>query len=136
MGAVYVAEHKRFGRKVAIKTLHPHLSRNQEMVSRFFTEARSVTEIRHQHIIEVLDFDELEDGTCYIVMEWLEGRSLAQLLANEGRLELERALHIADGICSALGAAHARKIIHRDLKPDNVLLEERNGDPDFVKVLD
>src|SRR5262245_21292827 len=80
MGCVWVAEHRRFGRKVAVKTLHPELTSDQEMVARFFTEARATNEIRNQHIIDVLDFDELPDGTCYIVMEWLDGRSLAKVI--------------------------------------------------------
>jgi serine/threonine-protein kinase len=135
MGAVYLAEHPRIGRQVAIKVLLPEVSRKPDVVQRFFTEARASSEIRNEHIIDILDFGELPDGTSYIIMEWLDGRSLRDLIA-AGPLELGRALHIARGIGRALAAAHARGIVHRDLKPDNIFLIRRGGDPDFVKVLD
>jgi eukaryotic-like serine/threonine-protein kinase len=135
MGAVYLAEHARLGRRVAIKVLLPHLGRDPQMIARFFNEAKAATDIKNEHIVDVLDFGELPDGTSYIVMEWLEGWSLVDVL-REGRLPLARAVHIARGIGKALAAAHARGIVHRDLKPDNVFLVSRDGDRDFVKVLD
>jgi serine/threonine-protein kinase len=136
MGVVYVAEHPRIGRKVAIKVLLPEYSRNAEVVSRFFTEARASSAIKNEHIIDIIDFGELPDGSSYIIMEWLEGTPLTQLLEREGKLALNRALHIARGIGRALAAAHNRGIVHRDLKPDNVFLVQRGDDPEFVKVLD
>ena len=84
----------------------------------------------------MIDFGELDDGASYIVMEWLEGRSLSELLRAEERLPLERARRIARGIGRALAAAHARGIVHRDLKPDNIFLVRHDDDADFVKVLD
>jgi serine/threonine-protein kinase len=136
MGVVYVAEHPRIGRKVAIKVLLPEYSQNEEVVSRFFTEARASSAIKNEHIIDIIDFGELPDKASYIIMEWLEGEPLSRVLDREGMLELPRAIHIARGIGKALAAAHARNIVHRDLKPDNVFLVHRGDDTDFVKVLD
>ncbi len=136
MGAVYLAEHPRIGRKVAVKVLLPQLSQSAELVQRFFNEARAATAIANEHIIDVLDFGELDDGASYIVMEWLEGRSLAELLREQKKLPLDRVIRIARGIGEALTAAHANGIVHRDLKPDNIFLVRKGGDPEFVKVLD
>jgi serine/threonine-protein kinase len=136
MGAVYLAEHARLGRRVAVKVLLPHMSRNPQLIARFFNEAKAATEIKNQHIVDVLDFGELADGSSYIVMEWLEGKTLSEVLAKEGRLSIARTARIAQGVAKALAAAHAHGIIHRDLKPENIFLVERDGDADFVKVLD
>jgi eukaryotic-like serine/threonine-protein kinase len=136
MGAVYLAEHARIGRRVAIKVLLPATSAQPDLVRRFFNEAKAAAEIRNPHIVDVIDFGELEDGTSYIIMEWLEGRSLAEALAKDGRIAIPRAVHIARGIGRALTAAHERGIVHRDLKPDNIMLVRHDDDADFVKVLD
>ncbi|HEY2745731.1 MAG TPA: serine/threonine-protein kinase [Polyangia bacterium] len=136
MGAVYLARHPRIGKEVAVKVLLPAMSRDPELVQRFFVEAKAAAEIKDAHIVDVLDFGELDDGSSYIVMEWLEGRSLAELLGAETRLPLSRAQKIARGIGRALSAAHARGIVHRDLKPDNIFLVRHDDDHDFVKVLD
>ncbi|MSP60445.1 MAG: serine/threonine protein kinase [Myxococcales bacterium] len=135
-GAVYLAENPRIRRKVAIKMLHADLAREPEVVARFVTEARAANEIRNEHIIDILDFGDLPDGTPYFVMEWLDGRSLAAVIEGEKRLPVVRAVRIAVGVGRALVAAHARGIVHRDLKPENIFLLHRDGDPDFVKVLD
>src|SRR2546421_3864252 len=135
MGAVYLAEHPRIGRKVAIKVLLRELSANAQAVTRFFNEARASSEIRNEHIIDVLDFGELADGSSYLVLEYLDGRTLTELLRN-GPLGVRRTLHIVNGVGRALGAAHAAGIVHRDLKPDNVMLVKRGSDAEFVKVLD
>jgi eukaryotic-like serine/threonine-protein kinase len=136
MGAVYLARHPRIGKEVAIKVLLPQLSRDPELVQRFFHEAKAAAEIKNEHIVDVLDYGELSDGASYIVMEWLEGRSLSELLRAETKLPLARAQKIARGIGRALAAAHTRGIVHRDLKPDNIFLVRHEDDPDFVKVLD
>ena len=136
MGAVFVAEHPQLGRKVAIKVLHPGVDRNPEVVYRFFNEAKAATEIRNEHIVEVLDFGELPDGVPYLVMEWLEGQSLGDALKTAPRQSVARTASVVRGIAQALKAAHAKGVIHRDLKPDNVFLLQREGAPDFVKVLD
>jgi serine/threonine-protein kinase len=136
MGVVYLAEHPRIGKKVAIKVLLPEYGHNPDVVARFFTEARAANAIRNEHIIDIIDFGELEDRSSYIIMEWLEGRSLTTALEKEGCFPVDRALHIAGGMGRALVAAHARGIVHRDLKPDNIYLIHRGNDPDFAKVLD
>ncbi|MEO6951835.1 MAG: protein kinase [Polyangia bacterium] len=136
MGVVYLAEHPRIGRKVAIKVLLPQLSQNPEVVSRFFTEARASSAIKNEHIIDIIDFGELPDHSSYITMEWLDGESLASLLERERVLPLARVQHIVRGIGRALTAAHAHGIVHRDLKPDNIFLVTKGDDRDFVKVLD
>jgi eukaryotic-like serine/threonine-protein kinase len=136
MGAVYLAEHPKIHRQVAIKVLLPEVSRQAEVVQRFFHEARSSSEIHNEHIIDILDFGELPDGTSYIIMEWLDGQSLREVIRQVQKLPTPRALHITRGIAQALAAAHASNIVHRDLKPDNIFLVRRGDDPDFVKVLD
>jgi serine/threonine protein kinase len=135
MGTVYLAEHPRIGRKVAIKVLLRELSANAQAVTRFFNEARASSEIRNEHIVDVLDFGELSNGSSYLVLEFLDGRTLTELLRG-GPLGIRRTLHIVNGVGRALGAAHATGIVHRDLKPDNVMLVRRGDDPEFVKVLD
>jgi serine/threonine-protein kinase len=136
MGAVYRARHPRLGRKVAVKVLHPDRRRDPGIVARFVNEARAANEIGDEHIVDVLDFGELEDGTPYLIMEWLDGVGLDVLLKQVPRLDLERAVHVFRGIAQALAAAHAHGIIHRDLKPENIFLIRRGDDREFVKVLD
>jgi serine/threonine protein kinase len=136
MGAVYAAEHTKLAARVALKVLHGPYAQSPEAVARFVTEARASARIGNPHIIEVRDLGELPGGGYYLVMELLEGRSLAQALEQDGPFSPERALHLLTQLCDALGAAHARGIVHRDLKPENLFLVARDGDPDFVKVLD
>ena len=137
MGVVYRAEHPQISRAVAIKVLHPGADRNPELVHRFFNEARAATQIRNEHVVEVLDFGELApEHMPYLVMEWLDGQSLGSLLLAETKLPVARASHVLRGIVRALKAAHAKGVVHRDLKPDNVFLVPRDGDSELVKVLD
>jgi serine/threonine protein kinase len=138
MGTVYRAEHELLGRTAAVKLLRPELTANPELVQRFFNEAKAATAIRHPGIIEVFDFGHAEDGRAYLIMEFLDGDSLAKRLADRGRLSEQEAAQITRGIASALTAAHKRGIVHRDLKPDNIFLVP---DPDLPsgerpKVLD
>ncbi len=135
MGGVYEAEHLLIGKKVALKCLHREYARDRDIVERFKREARAATLIGNDHIIDVTDMGDLPDGSPFLVMEYLAGRPLAAL-CEHGPLPVRRAAHIARQIGSALSAAHDKGIVHRDLKPENVFLIERNGDPDFVKVLD
>src|SRR3569623_1318945 len=136
MGVVFRAEHPHINRRVAIKVLHPGADRNPEVVHRFFNEARAATEIRNEHIVEVLDFGTLPEGMPYLVMEWLDGESLGSLLRTPRKLPLGRAALSMSGCARALRAAHGKGVVHRDLKPDNVFLVRRDGEPDLVKVLD
>ncbi|MBW2462549.1 MAG: protein kinase [Deltaproteobacteria bacterium] len=136
MGAVYFAEHTLIGRKVALKRLHPELATDANSVARFQREARAAAAIGHRHIVEVLDLGYGADGAPFLVMEYLRGQSLAELLRKEARLAPARACRIVGQVLTALAAVHDSKIVHRDLKPDNVFLVRRRADPDFVKVLD
>ena len=134
MGVVYLGEHTRIARKAAIKVLLPEFSADQQVVARFFNEARATSMIDHPGIVEILDSDVLPDGSAFIVMEFLKGESLAQLQRRGDHLPLQRALVLTRHIADALAAAHERHIVHRDLKPDNVFLPEGGTQP--IKILD
>src|SRR5262245_22459866 len=136
MGSVFLAEHPVIGKRVALKVIHSDLAENEEMVSRFFNEARAVTRIGHQNIVEVIDFSQTPEGDNYIVMEFLEGVSLGDRLAGGKTIPLAETLGIAAQIADGLQASHTQGIVHRDLKPDNVYLLERMGQANFVKILD
>jgi serine/threonine-protein kinase len=139
MGAVYLAEHTLIGKKAAAKILLPQLSRDPEIVNRFFNEARAATQIRHPGIVEIFDFGHHESGCAYLVMEFLEGETLSmRLLRDGGRLTHPWLIEVTRQLASALKAAHEKGIVHRDLKPDNVFVVP---DPDLplgvrIKVLD
>jgi serine/threonine-protein kinase len=135
MGNVYVGAHTRLNRYVAIKLLKPELSRRHGAIARFFDEARAVNTIKHPNIVESIDVvEDVVDG-AYCVLELLHGPSLKRRLA-DGRLPLESAVRVAAQIADALHVVHAQGIVHRDLKPDNLLLVERDGRDDFVKLID
>ena len=139
MGQVFLALHTFMGRKAAVKILHPDLARNEALVSRFFNEARAANAIRHPNIIDIIDVGMLpEDGTPFLLMEFLEGESLASRLARVGRLDVPAAVDIGCQAASALAAAHSKGIVHRDLKPDNMYLVPDPMLPrgERVKVLD
>jgi serine/threonine-protein kinase len=129
MGAVYVAEHTLLGRQAAIKVLQREMSHRQDLVTRFFNEARAATAVKHPGIVEIYDFGYHTDGSAYIVMEYLEGETLASRLRRTGPLPAARAAALGRQVAGALGAAHARGIIHRDLKPDNIFIVR---DPDIA----
>jgi tRNA A-37 threonylcarbamoyl transferase component Bud32 len=138
MGAVYVGEQAlgQHTRKVAIKTLHTHLSRDEKIRVRFQREVGTLATLEHPNTVQVYDFGTTEDGVLYIVMEFVLGRSIAGVLETEGPLRADRVEKILAQICGSLAEAHGKGIIHRDLKPDNIILTERAGQKDFVKVLD
>ncbi len=136
MGKVYLAEHVEIGKRVALKVLHPSYSHMPDLVERFRREARAASKIGHPNIVDVTDSGTTADGSAYFVMEYLEGVELGSVIEREGALEMARAIRIAAQICRALAGAHAAGIIHRDLKPENVYLTIRDGNADFVKVLD
>ncbi|HVY39943.1 MAG TPA: serine/threonine-protein kinase [Polyangia bacterium] len=138
MAAVYLATHPTLGRRVAVKVLNRDLARVEQMVQRFFDEARAASAIGHRGIVEVFDLGTLPSGAPYIVMDYLDGESLAQRVARTGRLSLEAALEIAAQVASVMAAAHGRGIVHRDLKPDNLFLVPDPLLPgrELVKLLD
>jgi len=135
MGRVYSAEHVLMRKRLAVKVLRRELTRVPEVVARFEREAMAAGNIEHPNVAAATDFGKLPDGSVFLVLEFVSGHSLRDEIAR-GPFEVDRALHIARQISSALSAAHAQGIVHRDLKPENVMLVERNGDPNFVKVLD
>jgi len=140
MGAVFLGEHRRISRRAAIKVLAPELTRDPDALRRFFDEARATSLIHHPGIVEVYDCDVDAGGQAYIVMEYLQGETLAQRIARVGRLPIDEACVFAGRIAQAVGAAHDVGIIHRDLKPENVMLVTGNPDlpaPEIpLKVLD
>ncbi len=122
MGQVYLAEHTLIGRQAAIKVLLPQLSHREEIVNRFFNEAKAATAIKHPGIVEVYDFGYHTDGSAYIVMEHLDGESLHARRLRTGTLPIVTAVDVIAQMANALAAAHAQGIVHRDLKPENVFL--------------
>jgi eukaryotic-like serine/threonine-protein kinase len=135
MGAVYEARHSIIGKRVAIKVLLEKFLENQELIARLLQEARLASSIGHQNIVDVTDFGTTRDGRAFVVMEFLDGEPLSELIMRDAPLPVERSLAIVKQVASALGAAHAKGIVHRDVKPENVYLVRR-GDQDFVKVVD
>jgi len=138
MGAVYLAEHTLLGRRAAVKVLQPNLSSNQDIVQRFFNEARAATAIADPGIVQIFDFGYHTDGSAYIVMEFLEGEPLDARLKRHGRLAPEEALRLLRQVASSLHAAHSRGIIHRDLKPENIFLvaDREVAGGERAKILD
>jgi len=136
MGTVYRAHQTTMGRDVAIKVLRPELASDEQSVVRFAREARLATSLDHPNLVRVFLSGRLSDGRLYIVMELLEGRSLAEELHENGPPSLERAALIIMKLCAGLSAVHEAGVVHRDVKPENVYLVERGSDPDFVKLVD
>jgi serine/threonine-protein kinase len=136
MGSVYKALQPAMNRMVAIKILHPKLASRKDLVSRFRREARAMSHLTHPNTVKVYLYGELEDGSLYIVMEYLEGKNLNQTVRSEGPMTIERGLPILIQACNALDEAHRAGIIHRDLKPENIFVTQQGGMKDFAKVLD
>lgn len=136
MGMVFVAEHVRLRRKVAVKVLAKHLVNDQHALARFHREAEIISQLNHPSIVQVVDFDATDEGEPYLVMELLSGESLEARLEREQRLPLADAVGITVQTASGLAAAHNANIVHRDLKPGNVFLMRVPGEGVFVKLLD
>jgi serine/threonine-protein kinase len=136
MGAVYEGEHLLIRKRVAIKVLHPQFAASGDMIARFHQEAVAATAIGHPNIVEVNDLGRTPDGGIYMVLELLVGEDFAATIERAGGLPIGRAVRIVQRVCDAVQAAHDKGIVHRDLKPENIFLVERDGQRDFVKVLD
>jgi eukaryotic-like serine/threonine-protein kinase len=138
MGAVYVGHHTLLGRRAAIKVLLPALSAREDLVNRFFNEARAATSISDPGVVQIFDFGYHTDGSAFIIMEYLDGESLDARLARFGRLAVSDALRLTRQVATSLAAAHAQNIVHRDLKPENIYLvrdpEVESGER--AKILD
>jgi eukaryotic-like serine/threonine-protein kinase len=135
MGTVYEARHIRLETRVAIKFLRPELAFSEEMLARFHREARAASQLRHPHIVEVVDINRTEDNLHYIVQEYLEGEPLSAVLERQGTLELARGAYLLAQVCDALAAAHGKGIVHRDIKPENLFVIRPDG-RELIKVLD
>ncbi len=135
MGTVYYAEHTLIGRRAAIKILHPEVSRNPHVLSRFLIEARAANDIQHPNVVEITDIGQSDD-VHFIVMSFLDGETLGERLERNRILDEDVAVRIVRQIASALAAAHDHGIVHRDLKPENIFLLNHPDYPDYVKVLD
>jgi serine/threonine protein kinase len=135
MGVVYRVEHLHMRKSFAFKVLGDEWAKTPDAFARFEREAIAAGNIASPHVAQATDFGRLPDGSCFLVLEYVKGRTLRSVLKRRP-MRLDRALHIARGIVSATEAAHAVGVIHRDLKHENIMLVERDGDPDYVKVLD
>jgi serine/threonine-protein kinase len=139
MGKVYYGEQVGMKRPCAIKILNPRMSGGgdiEEFTRRFLLEASIAAKLTHPNVVTIFDYGETADGSCFIAMEYLEGKSLSDELKAVGRMPAERAIHIVRQVARALREAHALGVVHRDMKPGNVYLVKRDDDDDVVKVLD
>ena len=136
MGEVFEAQHLELGKAFALKVMLPGLAANAQFVKRFKIEAIAASRIGHPNIVDISDFDQTEEGRFFVVMELLDGVTLTELVKSEGALAPARAIRLALQVARALAAAHEQEIVHRDLKPDNVIVLDRPGNPELVKVLD
>jgi serine/threonine-protein kinase len=139
MGSVFEAIQPQIERRVAIKVLRAEFAQNQQLVHRFFTEARAVNIVNHPSVVQISEFGQLPEGLAYIVMEFLEGESLgARMKRQGGKLTITESLRLCRQVAAALAAAHSKGIIHRDLKPDNIMIVHDPEAPggERAKVLD
>lgn len=136
MGTVYRATHVLMDKRVAIKVLHPSLAADDKIVARFSREARAASRISHPHALNVTDFGESDSGVVFLVMEYLNGKTLKEIVQGEGPMSLARVVGIIKQVSGALDAAHAEGVVHRDLKSDNIMLIEAPDGSDWAKVLD
>ncbi len=136
MGSVYVAEHLKLHKRVALKVIHPEFAGDGELAARFAREAMASAQLDHPHVASALDFGTLPEGSAYLVMELVRGESLSNLIEDGNALPWAQVCDVGAQIADALTAAHAAGIVHRDLKPDNVLLEPRDDGSLLAKVLD
>ncbi|WP_239014215.1 serine/threonine protein kinase [Archangium violaceum] len=135
MGMVFRATQTSVQRPVAVKTLNPSLAAAPQFFERFRREAEIASRLRHPNVITIYDFGRAQDGTCYYVMELLEGESLREQVKRDGPMSLRRAVDIIEQACRGLAHAHEQGAVHRDIKPHNIMVQQLDG-RDFVKVLD
>lgn len=135
MGSVYRGKHVLMDKTVAIKVLRPSLAGDDAVVARFSREAKAASKISHPHAVNVTDFGEAENGVVFLVMEYLDGRTLKEIISKEAPLALDRVIEIVRQVAGALDVAHSQGVVHRDLKSENIMLVHHNGD-EWAKVLD
>lgn len=134
MGVVYKVEHVHIGKLMAMKLLHGELARDRNTTKRFQREAEAVSQLNHPNTVQIFDFGRSE-GLMYLVMEYLEGHDLGEVIRAKEHLEFSRVARIAAQVCASVSEAHSLGIVHRDLKPENVMIVP-NGDSETAKVLD
>src|SRR2546421_3094918 len=135
MGSVYLGKHVLMDKRVAIKVLRPSLAMDNDVVARFSREAKAASAIAHPHAVSVTDFGESENGVVFLVMEYLDGRTLKEIVKSEGPLAVDRVVEIVRQVAGALDVAHQQGVVHRDLKSDNIMLSQTSG-AEWAKVLD
>lgn len=136
MGSVYLGQHMAIGKKVAVKFLNIELAGKEDVVARFYREAQAAASIGHRNIIDVSDVGVFKSGEPYLVMEYLEGESLAEMISRTGPLDLDAACAVLEPALLALDAAHRKGIVHRDLKPENIFLVSLPGQSLVIKLID
>lgn len=136
MGEVYIAEHAETRQLVAVKFLHKRYAGDASFAARFFNEARYASQVTHPNAVATYDFGRLEDGTLFLVMEYVRGQSLRRVVRAQGIIAVHMAVRITSQVAEVLASAHEKKIIHRDVKPDNIMLVQGAGGRVSVKVLD
>ena len=137
MGAVYEGEQIRLGRKIAIKVLMPKAKVSESIIKRFDREAKFIAKLKHPNIVEIIDFDETKEGIPFMIMEYLEGRSLRKVIKEvPAGLDIPRFLLWMDEICIGLNAAHEAGVLHRDLKPENIHLVKSADGTEHARILD
>ena len=135
MSKVYLARHALLKRPTALKMLKRHLA-SDEIVTRFEREVQLASQLVHPNTVEIYDYGRTRDGVFYYVMEYLEGLTLGQLVVEGGPMPAGRVIHVLRQVCAALREAHGRGLIHRDIKPHNIMLCQRGGEYDVIKLLD
>ncbi len=136
MGEVWLGEHSLLRRPCAIKLIHPEQASDPNTLSRFEREVRAMANLTHWNTVEVYDYGHTVDGTFYYVMQYLPGQNLENLVQGNGPLPYGRVVHLLRQVCAALREAHSANLLHRDIKPSNIIVCERGGVHDVVKLLD
>jgi serine/threonine-protein kinase len=136
MSVVYKGTHIMMGRPVAIKMMQSHLVEKEDLLQRFQQEARAAHSLSHANIAAAHDFGMTEDGFLYLVMDYVDGKSIEDLIKELGHVPVARLIPILAQICDAVGYAHENKLMHRDLKPSNIMLVQSGGKSDVVKIVD
>ena len=136
MGVVYKAYHKAVEKTLAVKMLHSRLANDSHLVKRFQHEAKAASLMTHVNLASVYDYGLSEIGEPFLVMDYVDGVNLQEVLKAQKSLEIPRFLHIFRQVCDALSHAHMKQLVHRDLKPANIMLVNSDGQPDFVKIVD
>src|SRR5262249_57972820 len=136
MGEVYLAEHRLLKQPCALKLIRAERAGDSAVLRRFEREVQATARLKHWNTVQIFDYGRVADGTFYYVMEYVPGPTLEELVQRHGPLPAARAVHLLQQVCAALREAHAAGLVHRDIKPANVMVCERGGIHDVVKLVD